>query len=60
MVGHSLQDINCISLHNYWKKQDMEVLIEISSGLDREHASVYFLLKEVFRPLCGLVSFKKH
>jgi len=37
----------------------MEVLIEVSPGLDREYASIQFLSEEVLGLLCSLTSLEE-
>ena len=60
VVGYSLQGIYGIGLHVDWEELSSEVLVKVSLGLQRKHASIQFLLKEVFRPFYGLTFFKKH
>ena len=36
-----------------------ELLLKISSGLDRKNASVHFLTKHIFRPLGSMTSFEE-
>jgi len=38
----------------------LELLLEISPGLDRENASVRFLTKYIFGPLGSMSSFEEH
>jgi len=38
----------------------LELLLEISPGLDRENASVRFLTKYIFGPLSSMSSFEEH
>ena len=38
----------------------LELLLKISLGLDRENASVCFLMKYIFGPLGGTTSFEEH
>jgi len=39
---------------------DLELLLKVSSGLDREDASVHFLMKHVFGPLGSTTTFEEH
>ena len=59
MVEQSLQGVYCIYFHIYWKKLNIEMLIKVSPGLDREGTSIQFLSKEVLRLLGGLTSLEE-
>jgi len=39
---------------------DLELLLQVSLGLDREDTSVCFLMKHVFGPLGGTTTFEEH
>jgi len=38
---------------------DLELLLKVSPGLDREDASVRFLMKHIFGPLGSTTTFKE-
>ena len=60
VVEHSLQDIDYISFYVDWEELSLELLYELSLGLDRKFASICFIPKDVLGPLGSLTSFKEH
>ena len=59
MVGGTFQSIDCVCFHINREEVKPELLLKISPGLDREKASVHFLMKYVFRPLGSTTSFEE-
>ena len=39
---------------------NLELLFEVSSGLDGENASIRFLMEHILRPLGGATTFEEH
>ena len=60
MVGGAFQSIDCICFCVNREEVNPELLLKISPGLDRENASVHFLMKHVFGPLSGIITFEEH
>jgi len=60
VVGYSFQGIDHISFYVDWEELSLELLHELSLGLDREFASICFMPKEVLGPLGSLTSFEEH
>ena len=59
MTGGALQSIDCICFCINWEEVNLELLLEVSLGLDRENASVRFLTKHVFGPLDSTTTFEE-
>ena len=59
MVGGAFQHIDCVCFRVNREEVKLELLLEISPGLDRENASVRFLTKYIFGPLGSTSSFKE-
>jgi len=60
VVGGPFQSIDRIHFCIYREEVQLELLFEVSPGLDGENASVCFLTEHVFRPLDGVTSFEEH
>ena len=60
MVGGAFQYVDCICFRINREEVKPELLLKISSGLDRENASVRFLMKHIFGLLGGMTSFEEH
>jgi len=59
VIGDALQSIDCVRFHINWEEVNPELLLKVSSGSDRENASVRFLTKHVFRPLGSTTTFEE-
>jgi len=59
VVGGVFQHVDCVCFCVNREEVKLELLLEISPGLDRENASVRFLTKYIFRPLGSTTSFKE-
>jgi len=59
VIGGALQSIDCVRFHVNWEEVNLELLLEVSLGLDRGNASVRFLTKHVFRPLGSTTTFEE-
>jgi len=60
VIGGAFQSIDCVRFHVNWEKVNLELLLEVSPGLNRENASVCFLTKHVFRLLGSTTTFEEH
>jgi len=60
VVGGPFQNIDRIYFHIDREEVDLELLFEVPLGLDRENASIYFLMEYVLRPLGSVTTFKEH
>jgi len=59
VIGGALQSIDCVRFRVNWEEVNLELLLEVSLGSDRENASVRFLTKHVFRPLGSTTTFEE-
>jgi len=59
MIGGAFQSIDCVRFCVNRKEVDPELLLKVSSGLDREDANACFLMKDVFGLLSGMTTFKE-
>ena len=59
MIGGSLQSIDRVCLYVNREEVDLELLFKVPLGLDRENASVCFLMKHIFGPLSGMTIFEE-
>jgi len=59
VVGGSFQSIDCIYFCVDQKEVNLELLLEVSLGLDRKNASVCFLMEHVSGPLGGTTTFEE-
>ena len=59
MVGGPFQSVDRVRFCIYREEVQLELLFEVSLGLDGENASVCFLTKYIFRPLGGAASFEE-
>jgi len=59
VVGGAFQRIDCVCFRVNREEVKLELLLELSPGLDRENASVRFLTKYIFGPLGGMSSFEE-
>jgi len=59
VIGDAFQSIDCICFCVNRKEVDLELLLKVSPGLDREDASVCFLAKYIFGPLGGTTTFEE-
>jgi len=59
VIGDTFQSIDCICFCVNRKEVDLELLLKVSLGLDREDASVCFLAKHIFGPLGGTITFEE-
>jgi len=60
VVGHFLQCIYSIGLYIDWKELSLEVLVKVYLGLQRKHANIQFLLKEILGLFYSPTSFEKY
>jgi len=60
VVGGPFQSIDRVYFCIYREEVQLELLFEVSPGLDRENASVHFLTKYIFRPLGSVTAFEEH
>jgi len=60
VVRGAFQSIDCIHFHINREEVNPELLLKVSLGLDRENASVRFLMEYVFKPLGGTTAFEEH
>jgi len=60
VVGGAFQHIDYVHFCISREELKPELLLKISPGLDRENASICFLMKHIFRPLGGTTSFEEH
>jgi len=60
VVGGAFQRVDCICFCVNREEVKPELLLEISPGLDRENASVCFLMKYIFGPLGSTTFFEEH
>jgi len=59
VVGGSFQSIDCVHLCVNRKEVDLELLFKVPSGLDKENASVCFLMEHIFRSLGSTTTFEE-
>ena len=59
VVGGPFQSVDRVCFCIYREEVQLELLFEVSPGLDGENASVYFLTKYIFGPLGGATSFEE-
>ena len=59
VVGSSFQNIDRVCFRVCREEVQPELLFKFSPGLDRENASVRFLMKYVFGPLGGTTSLEE-
>jgi len=59
VIGDAFQSIDGICFHVNREEVDLELLLKVSLGLDREDASVCFLAKHVFGPLGSTITFEE-
>ena len=59
IVGSPFQTVDCIRFRVCRKEVQPELLFKFSPGLDRENASVCFLMEYVFRPPGGTTSLEE-
>jgi len=59
VVGDAFQRIDCVHFRVNREEVKLELLLKISSGLDRENTSVCFLTKYIFGPLGSTTSFEE-
>jgi len=59
VIEGSFQSIDRVCFCIYREEVQLELLFEVSPGLDGENASVCFLMKYIFRPLSGATSFEE-
>jgi len=59
IVRGAFQSINGVCFHIDQKKLTLELLFEVSPGLDRKDAGVRLLIKEVLGPPCSPSIFEK-
>jgi len=60
VVGGAFQHVDCVCFRINREEVKPELLLKISPGLDRENASVCFLMKYIFGPLGSTASFEEH
>jgi len=60
VVGGPFQSVDHVHFCIYREEVQLELLFEVSPGLDGENASVCFLTKYIFRPLGGTTSFEEY
>jgi len=60
VIGGTFQSIDCICFRVNWEEVNLELLLEVSPGLDGENTSVHFLTKHIFRPLGSTTTFEEH
>jgi len=60
VVGGVFQRVDCVCFRINREEVKLELLLEISPGLDRENTSVHFLTKYIFGPLGSTSSFEEH
>jgi len=59
VIGDAFQSIDCVCFCVNREEVDPELLLKVSPGLNREDASVHFLVKHVFGPLGGMTTFEE-
>jgi len=59
VVGGAFQHVDCVRFCVNREEVKLELLLEISLGLDKENASVCFLTKYIFGPLGSMTSFEE-
>jgi len=59
VIGDAFQSIDGVHFRINREEVDPELLLKVSSGLDREDASVHFLAKHVFGLLGGTTTFEE-
>jgi len=59
VVGGAFQHVDCVCFRINREEVKPELLLEISPGLDRENASVRFLMKYIFGLLGSMSSFEE-
>jgi len=59
VIGGTFQSIDCICFCVDREEVDLELLLKVSPGLDREDASIHFLTKHIFRPLSSTTTFEE-
>jgi len=59
VIGGAFQSIDCVCFHVNWEEVNLELLLKVSPGSDRENASVRFLTKHVFGLLGSTTTFEE-
>jgi len=59
VVGGSFQSIDRVHFCIHREEVNPELLFKVSSGLHGENASVYFLTKDILRPLGSMTTLEK-
>ena len=59
VVGSPFQTVDCVCFRVCREEVQLELLLKFSPGLDRENASVCFLMEYVFGPLGGITSLEE-
>jgi len=59
VVGSPFQTVDYVRFRVCREEVQLELLFKFSPGLDRENASVCFLMKYVFGPLGGITSLEE-
>ena len=59
VVGGPFQNVDRVCFCIYREEVQLELLFEVSPGLDGENASVRFLTEYIFRPLGSATSFEE-
>jgi len=60
VVGGPFQSIDRVHFCIYREEVQLELLFEVSPGLDGKNTSVHFLTEHIFTPLGGATSFEEH
>jgi len=59
VIGGAFQTVDYVRFRVNREEVDLELLLKVSPGLNREDASVCFLAKYVFGPLGGTTTFEE-
>ena len=59
VIEDAFQSIDCVCFCVNREEVDPELLLKVSPGLNREDASVRFLVKHIFGPLGGMTTFEE-